>query len=254
MPIGANDNGWGLDPRKFGRHGDGSAIDAASLYVEAPSIVEIRLPADLVAGSELVTTAMLDPKSGAEGSVQVGVQTDRLGSLAELRGRSGARGRRKRRRGSGSSVPAMIFARGFRAALCYVQIVPVNEVVTLTLFHREDEPLCRLLLDDAEKARLNRLWDELHFISQDALTLVDAFAQLMEFATQDSDPKLFEPFRKPIHDRADAYRAALVAAEPRQLNALIEFAAQAYRRPLSVAESDELPPLVSRAAGRRAFA
>ena len=40
----------------------------------------------------------------------------------------------------------------FPRALCYPQIVPVDEVVTLTLFHREDEPLCRLMLDDAEPA------------------------------------------------------------------------------------------------------
>ena len=32
------------------------------------------------------------------------------------------------------------------------------------------------MLDDAQKAKLDRLWDELHYISQDALTLVDAFA------------------------------------------------------------------------------
>jgi len=33
--------------------------------------------------------------------------------------------------------------------------------VTLTLYHREDEPLCRLMLDAKEKARLDRLWEEL---------------------------------------------------------------------------------------------
>ena len=77
----------------------------------------------------------------------------------------------------------------FPAALCYTKIVPVDEVVTLTLFHREDEHLPRLMLDDAQKQRLDRLWDELHFVSQDALTLVDAFAQLMEYASQDADPE-----------------------------------------------------------------
>ena len=88
----------------------------------------------------------------------------------------------------------------FPPALCYTKIVPVDEVVTLTLFYREDEHLCRLMLDDAQRAQLDRLWDELHFVSQDALTLVDAFAQLLEFATQDADPKVFEPLRKPIND------------------------------------------------------
>ena len=57
-------------------------------------------------------------------------------------------------------------------------------------------------LEDAQTERLDQLWDELHYISHDALTLVDAYAQLMEYATQDADPKVFEPLRKPIHDRA----------------------------------------------------
>src|SRR5205085_3205571 len=89
------------------------------------------------------------------------------------------------------------FRRLFPAALCYTKIVPVDEVVTLTLYYREDEHLARLMLDDAQQARLNRLWDELHYLSHDALTLVDAFEQIWQFATQDADPKVFEPLRKP---------------------------------------------------------
>ena len=72
----------------------------------------------------------------------------------------------------------------FPAALCYTKIVPVDEVVTLTLFHREDEPLRRLILEDAQSAELDRLWDELHFVSEDALTLVDAYEQIWQFSTR----------------------------------------------------------------------
>ncbi len=132
------------------------------------------------------------------------------------------------------------FRRLFPPALCYAKIVPVDEVITLTLFHREDDHLRRLMLDDAQAARLDRLWDELHFVSQDALTLVDAFDQILEYASQDADPKVFEPLRKPIHDRAAAFRKALVDAEPQQLDAVLAFAAQAYRRPLRPGEADEL--------------
>ena len=39
------------------------------------------------------------------------------------------------------------FRRFFPAALCYTKIVPVDEVVTLTLFHREDGHLKRLMLE-----------------------------------------------------------------------------------------------------------
>ncbi len=47
----------------------------------------------------------------------------------------------------------------------------------------------------------------------------------MEYATQDADPKVFEPLRKPINDRAAAFRKRLVDAEPQQLDALLDFAA-----------------------------
>ena len=76
------------------------------------------------------------------------------------------------------------------------------------------------MLDEPQTAELDRLWDELHFVSQDALTLVDAFSQLLEYATQDADPKVFEPMRKPINDRAAAFRQELVAAEPQHLDAV----------------------------------
>src|SRR5260221_14471440 len=97
------------------------------------------------------------------------------------------------------------FRRIFPAALCYTKIVPVDEVVTLTLFYREDDHLARLMLDDAQKAKLDRLWDELHYISQEALTLVDAFEQIWQLATQEADPKEFEQLHNPINYRATPF-------------------------------------------------
>ncbi len=149
--------------------------------------------------------------------MQLSVQTDKPPSLVELRTdlpvitNDGSAAHQRFEQAFDD------FRRWFPRALCYMQIVPVDEVVTLTLFHREDEPLRRLMLDEAEAAQLDRLWAELHFVSHDALTLVDAFDQLMEFATQDSDPELFEPYRKPIHDAAAAFRQDLIDAEPRAI-------------------------------------
>jgi hypothetical protein len=127
--------------------------------------------------------------------------------------------------------------------VCYSRIVPVDEVITLTLFHREDEPLQRLMLDDEQRARLDRLWSELRYVSQDALVSVDAFAQLLEYASQDSDPRLFEPFRKTIDERAAALRKQLVDTEPAHLAAVLDLAGRAFRRPLSDAESRQLGEL-----------
>ena len=126
------------------------------------------------------------------------------------------------------------------SALCYDKIVPVDEVITLTLFHREDGQLARLMLDESRKAQLDRLWDELRFVSRDALTEVDAFAQLLEYASQDGDPRVLEPLRKPIQDRAASFRRLLVDSETRQLAALFEFASRAYRRPLLGPEAAQL--------------
>jgi hypothetical protein len=240
--AGADETEWGLDPAMFGRHPNGQAIDPESLCAQAPSVIEIRLPADLVEGCELVATAALDPATGAEGSAQVqalGAKPAREGLLADtpILAREGSATWRRLL----SSFED--FRRIFPAAICYSKIVPVDEVITLTLFHREDDQLGRLMLDEAQKARLDRLWKELHFISRDALTTVDAFGQLLEYASQDSDPRLFEPFRKPIYARASEYRQELLDAEPKQLDGVIGFAALAYRRPLLAAEDLELRSL-----------
>jgi hypothetical protein len=257
-------SGWSLDPALFGKHPRGMAIDPASLCVQAPSVIEVRLPADLAAGAELVTTGSLHPQTGAEGSVQLQVTTQKpAGGPGLLPGEpkvtDGSGPWTSNNRQVSHSTPILVaegsaarkrfeagfedFRRWFPASLCYVKIVPVDEVVTLTLFYREDHHLVRLMLDDSEAARLDQLWDHLHYISHDALTLVDAFEQLWQYATQDADPKVFEPMRQPINDRAAAFRRRLVDTQPKQLDALIEFAAQAYRRPLTPDESQQLRAL-----------
>jgi hypothetical protein len=254
-------NRVGLDPTRFGKHPNGSDIDAGSLCVQAPSVLEIRLPADLVAGAEFVTTGILDPKTGAEGSVQLQALTSKpTDTHALLPGASTI----QNNKGTWTdpdqpvihSTPIVIvdgsatskrieanldeFRHWFPAALCYTKIVPVDEVVTLTLFYREDDHLSQLMLDEAQKAKLDRLWDELHYVSLDALTLVDAFEQLWQYATQDADPKVFEPMRKPINDRAAAFRQLLTNTQPQHIEGVLEFAGRAYRRPLTEVEKEEL--------------
>ena len=256
---------FGLDSAQFGQgFHDGAKIDATSLVVSAPAVIEIRLPAELIAGSEFVASGTLDAKAGAEGSVQLQVLTTkpdyvagRLASAVLENNPNGlwTAGTRK----PVYSAPILVqensatrarYADGFNAfreffpaALCYQKIVPIDEVVTLTLFHREDEPLKRLMLDEEQSARLDRLWADLHYVSQDALLLVDVFEQLWQYATQDADPKAFEPLRKPINDRAAAFRRMLSESEPRHVEALVGWAERAYRRPLTSAEAEALREL-----------
>ncbi|MEN9675958.1 MAG: hypothetical protein RIS76_1854 [Verrucomicrobiota bacterium] len=266
-PVSATANtgpDWGLDPARFGRHPSGGTVDPDSLCVLAPSVVEIHLPADLVAGAELVVTAVPDPLHGAGGITQPEVTLTRPAERVMLRPGTSAVAATQ---GPWTGPPGAVvnsapllaadgsparqrldqglddFRQWFPAALCYTKIVPVDEVVTLTLYHREDAPLIRLMLTDAERMELERLWSELRFVSQDALALVDAFEQLWQYATQDADPKVFEPMRQPILDRAKAFRTELVEAEPRQLDAVLEFAGRSFRRPLTASEGAELRAL-----------
>ncbi len=257
----------GLDPALFGKHPNGGGVEPASLCVQAPSVIEVRFPADLVVGAEFVVSGLLHAETGQEGSVQLQVLTTKPESASGLRPtatvETNANGPwTSNNRGVSHATPVVVregsesrkrietsfeeFRNWFPAALCYTKIVPVDEVVTLTLFYREDDHLQRLMLNDSQKTKLDRLWNELHFVSHDALTLVDAYLQLMEYATQDADPKVFEPMRKPINDRAAAFRKELVGAEPKQIEALIQFAAQAYRRALTEAEAAELRDLYRR--------
>ncbi|HUR60642.1 MAG TPA: DUF1592 domain-containing protein, partial [Opitutaceae bacterium] len=74
----------------------------------------------------------------------------------------------------------------------------------------------------------------------DALTLVDVFEQLWQYATQDADPSVFEPMREPIKQRAAAFRQVLTNTQPKHVEAALEFADRAYRRPLTDSEKNEL--------------
>jgi hypothetical protein len=254
----------GPDPTMFGFHPNGRKIGSADLCVQAPSVVGIRLPAELAAGCELATTATLDKETGAEGSAQLAVVAGNPTLAHGLRRGDAKVTPRSGQWSSGdpevtNTAPLLVtegsktsrrihaaveeFRQLFPPALCYTKIVPVDEVISVTLFYREDDHLVRLMLDDNQRQQLDQLWNELHFVSRDALTSVDAFAQLMEFATQDADPKVFEPLRQPIKDRAAAYRKLLVDCEPKQLNSLIDFAGNAYRRPLTEDEAQGLRAL-----------
>ncbi|HTE18164.1 MAG TPA: DUF1592 domain-containing protein, partial [Armatimonadota bacterium] len=243
-------NQVGADPALFGRRPNGGAVDPADLCVRAPSIVEFRIPADLAAGAELVSAVALHPEGGAEGSVQMQALPSRpspFGLVPEapvLVGENGAA--RKRLEQAFTEYRAL-----FPAALAYTAIVPVDEVVTLTLFHREDEPLRRLMLTDAEARQLDRLWSELEWTGQAPLKLVTSLEQIREFATQDRGDLVpeFDALKGPVKEAAEAFQRSMVAAEPRQVDRLIQFAARAYRRPLSAAEAGELRGLYHRLRG-----
>lgn len=229
------------------------------LRTRAPSVLEVKIPAVLARGAEFVVTARLAPD--ADGSVQMRVLTEKPETEQGLiPGRSESA--QKSGRWSDNnlvtqhSTPVIVndgsaarrrfeadfekFRALFPIALCYTKIVPVDEVVTLTLFHREDDHLKRLILDEAESRELDALWDELLYVSEAPLKQVDAYEQLWQFATQDADPKAFEPMREPILKAAAAFRESQAAAGTAQRESVIAFAEKAWRRPLAEAEMSAL--------------
>ena len=142
---------WGLDPALFGVHPKGEGeVAAPSLCVQAPSVIEVRIPADLVQGYELVTAGVLHPTGREKGSVQLRILArkpqrvpSREPGVSILVGENSAARKRL-------AADIETFRDLFPPALCYTKIVPVDEVVTLTLFYREDHQL------DAPDARRHR--------------------------------------------------------------------------------------------------
>ena len=208
-----------------------------------PGELKIRLPNALVGGGTLVVEAALDPAADTGGSVQVQLLSeDAAASHGLLPGQpiltrpdSPAR----------SHVVQAYdeFRDLFPAAMCHARIVPVDAVVTLVLYHREDDHLSRLMLDEADAARLDRLWHELRYVSRDALRMEVALEQILEFATQDADPAFFDPVREPIAKNADELRVLLRQSEAAHWESLLRFADRAYRRPLHEIERQRLREL-----------
>jgi hypothetical protein len=232
-----SDSAWGIDPSRFGKMPTGEAADPNRLVLNVNAAETIRLPADLVAGAEFIAVAIpgrANESIQAQAAPGVAAQLAGTQPTIPILVADGSEAQKKLNAGFDA------FRNVFPSTICYPKIVPVDEAVTLTLFYREDDELKRLLLDDAQAAEIDRMWDELHYVSHDYITLVDAFHQLMEYATQDSDPRPFEPLRQPIYKRAEDFRQRLVATEPQHLDAVIALANRAFRRPLSDRESQGL--------------
>lgn len=147
-------------------------------------------------------------------------------------------------------------------------------------FFRDDTPLMELILDRKGQPEINRLWDEFDFIANfTARTWVQYFFnQSGEVQGKGAEAGTARPVDHQVTDTAvimamrDAYLAKAMAdptndpvapqairehfdlvnstlrrlekermeAEPKHLRALLRFAAQAYRRPLTQSEQDDV--------------
>ena len=237
--------GW--DESRFGKGLAGEMLPAGDVELVAPVQLDLRLPASLARGGELVFELSAAASAGGETSLQAQVAASREalhvlvpGEPIVVRGESAAQAR---------WVTALrTLGDLFPPAVCYSRIVPVDEVVTLTLYFREDDQLRRLLLSREETATLDRLWDELLFVSQEPLELVVSLEQLIQFATQDRQDLVgpFEKMKGPVAARAEEFRRRLKDVEPAQLESVLMLAPQAWRRPTTEAEVESLRGLYGR--------
>jgi hypothetical protein len=147
-------------------------------------------------------------------------------------------------------------------------------------FYRDDTPLMQLILDDKGQKEINRLWDEFDFIANftartwtqyffnqsgevqgkgaesasarpvgNEITDEPVILKMRDayLAKAAADPKSDPVAPLAIRDHFERINATLRAlekertdGEPKHLDALLRFAARAYRRPLTKAERDDL--------------
>lgn len=219
-----------------------SKPDSDSIKTTVGDSVFYQIPAEWAEGRTFLATVEATGQWADHDAVQVSVQQDVKSQPSAIN----PSGSVLSGSDSGSQQWVKAFA-DFRdllpGALCYPQIVPVDEVVTVALFHREDDNLSRLLLSDAEKMHLDRLWDELWFVSQEPLKVEVGYRQFMEYVTQDGDVRVFEPLRQPIKMRADAFRKQLQDVQEPQFESVLKVVDKAWRRPLAESEKEQLRSL-----------
>ena len=131
----------------------------------------------------------------------------------------------------------------FPPAVLFEPIIPRDAQASIFLYHREDEPLRRLLLDDAGRAELDRLWSELEFVSEQAFATPRMLEEITQYYRRPNDGArimffYMQLFDEQVKQEEQALREAKAAAEPGHLEALLAFAARAWRRPLAANERE----------------
>ena len=242
-PSAAN-NGAGSDGK--------NETPGEDLLAASDAVIAIQLPAALFAGREFVVDAKLGGDA-ARRLARVVAATQPPDANSRWDGPVLAAA-------DSPAYKAMIashdaFRQVFPLFLCFPEVVPRDEVVSLKMFHREDEPLERLFLSAEQSQELDRLWVEHRLISRQPVAEYDYLPQFMGYTTQDT-PKALQQFfidRKPrFKQEADEFLKFEESAIPGQLEALTRFAEKAYRRPLRDSERAELRTLYDAVRAKRA--
>lgn len=234
---------YALDRARFGKDAAGQSVDGASFTAPANSVTEIRLPAALVRDREFVVEASLasaSPDRAAQFEVTTTPPSPHAITKVGIAVTPGSEAQTQLHRGLDD------FRATFPLFTCFPHIVPVDEVVCLKMFHRDDEPLVRLFLNDDQHRQIERLWSEHTFITQQPIAENKYLPLFIGFVTQDQSKETlayYESLREPFRKRSEAYEKEIEAAVPLQLEQLFNFAARVYRRPLKEKEKSDLTAL-----------
>lgn len=240
---------------KFGQHPLGRSVPGTALVTAAGAeiVIDLRkLPSDLQAALTLprflradVSLEEASPETAAVQAFLIAA-TGGGGNLAEPVAKATPGDPLTAqivhpRVASERARSAAKFRELFPPAVLFQPIIPRDAQGSVFLYRREDEPLRRLLLDDAGRAEIDRLWSELEFVSEQALATPIAYAGLVQYYRKPNDGArimffYIQEFEEQIKRDESALLAAQVAAEPRQLDALLAFAARAWRRSLTPEE------------------
>ncbi|MBT6153101.1 MAG: DUF1592 domain-containing protein [Planctomycetaceae bacterium] len=236
---------FGLKPDRFGKHPLGQSADKDSLIVPIGKVIEVRLPAELFRDRQFVVDGKLD-----SGSKQRVVQFQVVTTAAKPNTAWDAKtpvvavpngpGHKKLLAGYAK------FRQLFPPNICYPHVIPLDEVVCLKTFHREDEPLIRLFLNEEQTSQIDRLWQEHRFLTHFPVVENEYLPLFIGFVTQDQPKQLldyFEGQRGAFQKRAEQFEVDFEAAAPQQMEQLLRFAARAYRRPLLAEERSGLKSL-----------
>ena len=218
------------------------------LVLHGSEIVEVRLPAPLVEERNFVVEARPDSGNGRKTLVRFEVRLTPAQAQIERTLKWEANKQpadlplliagadeevRDEIRCSGNELQ-----RVFPISLCYPGLIVRDTVVTLERFHRGDRLFSELMISAQEHQRLDQLWQQLHYISQDARQVRNSFATLIQGEMHNHESVLEE-----IHRRADETEQMRLNSEPSHVESLLDFAGRAYRRPLADAEQQALVDL-----------
>jgi hypothetical protein len=217
-------------------------FEGDDLVLSTSKVVSVRLPLGLFRDYQFVVDGSLD--DGA--AVQFQITTDK--PTGDLMWEAAAPVTVSEKSDARNELLTGLdeFRRIFPPNICYPHVIPLDEIVCLKTFHREDQPLIDLFLNKEQAHELEQLWSEHRFITKFSVVENEYLPLFIGFVTQDQPQELvdlFEGKRPEFQHRADTFIEDFDKAAAPQLLQLEKFAMHAYRRPLNEAERSGLRSL-----------